>query len=275
MFRYMHLVFCALIVLATPAQAKELVFAVDTSFPPMESMGPDDAIVGFGPDVILAAGKAAGFTPVFRNTPWDDLFTGLENRQFDAVLASVTITPDREKRMDFSTPYFESYQAVIVKNTSAATSLKDLAWKKVGAHGTSTSYDACKEIARLHDAFAKAYPHPTAAIAALESGELDAVVIDAPAAFGFALDHEKYSQTMKLGFLIPSADPEPFGIAVRKGDKEALELINKGIAAIKASGEYQKIYDKWLAHVPAKPGSNSFFRLPWTSGPSSLVLAQK
>lgn len=264
MTRYILFLFL-MVGLSFPAQAKELIFGVDTSFPPMETVGEDQKIVGFGPDVVIAAGKAAGFTPVFQDIPWDELFDRLEKRQIDAVLASVTITEGRKKKMDFSDPYYHSYQAVLVRKGSEISSLDDLAGKKVGAHGSTISYDACKETARLYNAVARPYPHPTAAIAALKDGHLDAVIVDAPAAFGFALDNDLYSKEIKLGFLMPTADPESFGIVVRKGNSETLALINKGLAEIKENGEYQKIYDKWLARIPAKPKSTSFFRIPWLS----------
>lgn len=264
MIKYVYIFIC-MFVLATPSLAKDIVFGVDTSFPPMESVDSSQHIVGFGPDLIVAAGKAAGFTPIFRDVAWNDVFTALENKKVDAVLASVTITESRKRKMDFSDPYFTSYQAVIVPKGADVTSVDDLAGKRIGAMEASTSYDVCKELARHESAVAKPFPHPTAAIAALKEGTLDAVLVDAPAAFGLVFDHQTYSQLFKLGFLVPTEKPEPFGIAVRKGDAETLELINKGLAAVRSSGEYQQIYDKWLAQVPSKPESKSFFQIPWLS----------
>lgn len=262
MLHYVYIFIC-IFVFASPVMAKEIIFGVDTNYPPMESIDANQRIIGFGPDLIMAAGKAAGFTPVFRDVAWTGIFSALENKEIDAVLASVTITEPRKRKMDFSDTYFKSYQAVIVKNEAKTSSLDDLAEKRIGALEASISYDVCKEIARHEGAVAKPFPHPTAAVAAVEEGLLDAAIIDAPAAFGLVLDHQRYSQTLKLGFLIPTENPESFGVAVRKGDVETLKLINSGLAAVKSSGEYQKIYDKWLAKVPSKPESKSFFKLPW------------
>jgi polar amino acid transport system substrate-binding protein len=264
MLKHLYIFICVFI-FAVPAEAKYIVFGVDTTYPPMESVDTAHHVIGFGPDLITAAGKAAGFTPIFRESSWDDLFTELENKKVDAVLASVTITESRKRKMDFSEPYFTSYQAVIVRKDAQISSVDDLAGKRIGALESSTSYDVCKEIARHESAMAKPFPHPTAAIASLKDGSLDAAIIDAPAAFGLVLDHRTYSQILKLGFLVPTKNPEPFGIAVRKGDTETLELINKGLAAVRNNGEYQKIYDKWLAQVPSKPESKGFFQIPWLS----------
>jgi polar amino acid transport system substrate-binding protein len=108
----------AALFLAAPALfagPPRLVFASDCTFPPMEMVDASKKMVGFDIDMIQAAAKAGGFEAVVRNTAWDGIFAGLAAREYDAVLSSVTITPERSRTLDFSAPYLEAGQVLIVR----------------------------------------------------------------------------------------------------------------------------------------------------------------
>ncbi len=231
------------LMLASVAQAKTLVFASDCTWPPMEMTDANKQCVGFGPDLVMAIAKAGGFKAEIKNTAWDGIFAGLPMGKYDAISSSVSITDERKKSMDFSDPYFEVKQGVVVKEGAAIKAEADLKGKAVGAQIGTTGFFAAKRI--VGDA-AKSYDEVGLAIADLANGRLDAVICDDAVAADYALTNPEYSKTLALAFLIVPEKPEYLGFAVKKGNKDALELINKGLKAVKASGEYDKIFKKWF-----------------------------
>jgi len=237
------LVLLALCLMAGNALAKDIVFAVDATYPPMEMVDANKNIVGFTPDIVMAIGKAAGFNPVLKNTAWDGIFAGLAGGKYDAISSSVSITEERKNTMDFSDPYFEVKQGVITPKGANIKSVADLAGKTIASQIGTTGYFVCKKIEGTN---AKSYDEIGLAVEDLYNGRLDAVIADDTVASNYALQHEQYSKKLTLAFLIESDTPEYLGIAVNKGNADVVELINKGLAAIKANGEYDKIYAKWF-----------------------------
>lgn len=229
--------------LGSPALAKEIVFAVDATYPPMEMLDANKQIVGFCPDIVRAIGKAAGFTPVLKNTAWDGIFAGLAAGKYDAVASSVSITEERKQAMDFSDPYFEVQQGVITAKGAKITSIEDLKGKTIASQMGTTGYFVAKTI---DGAQAKSYDEIGLAVEDLYNGRLDAVIADSPVASDYALQHPQYSKKLTLAFTIASDKPEYLGIAVKKGNKEVLQLINEGLQKIKENGEYDAIYAKWF-----------------------------
>lgn len=235
----------AVLVLAGSAQAKTIVFAADCTWPPMEML---DAATkqckGFAPDLLAAMAKAGGFTVEIKNTAWDGIFAGLAAGKYNAVSSSVSITDERKKQMDFSEPYFEVQQGVVVQKTAKVTSTADLKGKVLGAQINTTGHFAAKKIEGAKDV--KGYDEVGLAMKDLANGRLDAVICDDAVAADYALQNPDFSKTLALAFLIKPDKPEYLGFAIKKGDKETLDLVNKGLKAVKASGEYQKILDKWF-----------------------------
>jgi polar amino acid transport system substrate-binding protein len=218
-----------------------IVFATDATWPPMEFVNDQKQVVGYAIDFMTAAGKEAGFTPVFKNTAWDGIFAGLGANKYDAVSSSVTITEERKKAMDFSEPYFTVRQALIVNKKSTAKSLADLKGQKVGGQIGTTGYFAIKAAEGVE---AKSYDEVGLAMEDLNVGRLAAVVCDDPVAANYALD--KYKENLKIAAIIESGEAENYGVAVRKGNSKVLELVNKGIVAVKAKGIDQDLKKKWI-----------------------------
>ena len=227
------------------AEAKEVVitFATDATWPPMEFVDADKNIVGFSIDYMTAAGKEAGFKPQFMAVAWDGIFAGLDVAKYDAIASSVSITEERKKVMDFSEPYFQVKQALIVKKDSKVKSLEELVGKKVGSQISTTGTFAVKAVPGVDS---KTYDEVGLAIEDLFNGRIDAVVCDDPVAANYALQNEKYKEALKIAAVIESGDVEFYGIAVKKGNKEILDLINKGIQAVKAKGLDREFQKKWI-----------------------------
>ncbi len=218
-----------------------IVFATDATWPPMEFVNAQKEIVGYSIDYMKAAGKEAGFKPVFKNTAWDGIFAGLAAGKYDAICSSVSITEERKKAMDFSEPYFTVRQALIVNKKTQARSLDDLKGKKVGGQIGTTGYFAIKT---ADGVIAKSYDEIGLAMEDLNVGRIDAVVCDDPVAANYALI--KYKDTLKIAAVIDTGKVEEYGIAVRKGNTRVLDLVNKGITAVKAKGIDRELKKKWI-----------------------------
>ena len=220
---------------------KTIVFAVDATWPPMEFVNADKQIVGYSIDFLKAAGKEAGFTPVFKNTAWDGIFAGLAAGKYDAISSSVSITEERKKAMDFSKPYFVVHQALIVRKDSPAKSLADMKGKKVGAQIGTTGYFAIKA---AEGVIPKSYDEIGLAMEDLNVGRIDGVVCDDPVAANYAMI--KYKDSLKIASTIKTDKAEYYGFPVRKGDTKTLELINRGIDAVQAKGIDKELKKKWI-----------------------------
>ena len=220
-----------------------ITFATDATWPPMEFVDANKQITGYAIDYMKAAGKEAGFTPKFMAVAWDGIFAGLDVGKYDAIASSVSITDERKKVMDFSEPYFRVRQAVIVRKDSKVKNLKELVGKQVGSQISTTGTFAVKAVKGI---ISKTYDEVGLAIEDLHNGRIEAVVCDDPVAANYALQNEKYAKSLKIAQVIESAEIEYYGIAAKKGNKETLALINKGIKAVQAKGIDKALQQKWI-----------------------------
>jgi polar amino acid transport system substrate-binding protein len=227
---------------ACAKKSTKIVIATDATWPPMEMVDESKNIVGFDIDLMNAAAKASGFEVEFKNTAWDGIFAGLEGGKYDAVMSSVTITDERKQTMDFSVPYINAGQILVVKNTtSGVETLADLSGKTVAAQiGTTGAF----EIDKVTSLKKKEYDEIGLAFADLANGRVDAVVCDTPVAAQYALQNDEYKGTLKIVGK-PFTD-EYYGVAVKKGNKKVLDTINKGLQKVLDSGENKTIEAKWL-----------------------------
>jgi polar amino acid transport system substrate-binding protein len=233
-----------LAIAAMPALAAQpkLVFGSDCTYPPMEMLDKDKKIVGFDIDMIQAVAKAGGFEAVVKNVAWDGIFAGLTAGDYDAVLSAVTITEERERTMDFSNPYVDAGQVLIVnKNLNGLTLLSQFGGRKVGAQiGTTGAI----EVMKFKNIKLKSYDEAGLAVEDLYVGRIDAVVVDSPTAKSYVLQNARYKGKLKIvGDLFTD---EHYGIALKKGNTKALAMINRGLEIIKKDGTLAKLAHKWL-----------------------------
>jgi polar amino acid transport system substrate-binding protein len=226
-------------------ESSTIVIATDATWPPMEMVDTNKAIVGFDIDLMNAAAKAAGFTVQFKNTAWDGIFAGLENGRYDAVMSSVTITDERKKTMDFSVPYINAGQILVVPAaTTGVTKLDDLKGKTVGAQiGTTGAFeiDKVKDADKINE---KTYDDIGLAFADMGNGRLDAVVCDTPVAAQYALQNDTCKGKLKI--VGQPFTEEYYGVAVKKGNSKVLDVINAGLKKVLDAGANKAIEAKWL-----------------------------
>lgn len=240
----MGMVLKILLVIATwPLPAlPTLTFGCDATYPPMEYLDAHKNLVGFDLDLIQAVAKAAGFRAVVKNTAWDGIFVGLAAGDYDAILSSVTITPEREARLDFSVPYADAGQIIVVaKGTKGIATLADLGGRKVGVQLGTTGGVA---VARFRNIRMLVYDEEDMAIEDLALGRIDAVVVDVGTAANYVLRNERYRSRLTLAGA-PFTE-ERYGIAVRKGNRQVLDLINRGLAVVLRDGTVDRLAATWL-----------------------------
>lgn len=219
-----------------------ITIASDATWPPMEFLNENKEIIGFDVDLLNAAAKAAGFEVKIVNTAWDGIFAGLANGNYDAVCSSVTITEERKGAMDFTMPYINAGQVLIVPaSTTDVTTLADLKGKNVGAQIGTTGAIAITDDG---NAVLKTYDELGLAIEDLANGNLAGVVADSPIAADYVLSNDNYKSVMKI-VGEPFTD-EFYGIAVKKGNSAVLDKLNAGLEAVIASGERDELINKWL-----------------------------
>ncbi len=223
----------------------KITIATDATFPPMEMVDENKSIVGFDIDLMNAAAKAGGFQVEFKNTAWDGIFGGLENGKYDAVMSSVTITDERKKTMDFSIPYVNAGQILVVgSETNNVTTLADLAGKTVGAQIGTTGAFEIEKVTDQYKINEKTYDEAGLAFADLANKRIDAVVIDTPVAANYALQTAEYKGKLKM--VGQAFTEEYYGVAVKKGNSKVLDVINAGLKKVLDAGDNKAIEAKWL-----------------------------
>jgi polar amino acid transport system substrate-binding protein len=223
------------------ASTNKIVVATDATWPPMEFVNEQKEIVGYDIDLMKAVAEHGNFEIEFRNVAWDGIFAGLAAGEYDAVISSVTITDERRADYDFSTPYINAGQIVVVRTGSDITGPNTLSGRTVGAQIGTTGAFAIQD---MDGVTLREYDEVGLAFEDLLAGRLDAVVCDTPVAADFALQREEYKAQLEI--VGESFTEEYYGILVQKGNTELLEKINKGLDAVQKAGIDQQIADTWL-----------------------------
>jgi len=223
------------------SQTKKIVVATDATWPPMEYVDENKEIVGFDIDLMNAIAKEAGLEVEYRNVAWDGIFAGLAAGEYDAVISSVTITDERKEQYDFSEPYINAGQIVVVRTDSDITGPDTLSGHAVGAQLSTTGAFAVQE---MEGVTLKEYDEVGLAFEDLVAGRIDAVVCDTPVAADFALQREEYRAALKI--VGESFTEEYYGILVQKGNSDLLAKINEGLAAVQDKGIDKELEEEWL-----------------------------
>lgn len=224
---------------AFAAQAKDITFAMEPSYPPFELTNEKGEIIGFDVDVANAICKEIQATCHFKSQAFDALIPSLKAKRFDAAISAIDITEARAKQVSFSDPYYDSSASFIGVKGKA-----DLAAAKNVGVQNGTTYQQYV-VAEAKQYTPKSYASLQDAILDLKNGRIDVIFGDT------AVLADILTKQADLAFVGDKVDNKKYfgnglGIAVNKGSKELLADLNKGLAAIKANGEYQKIYDKWM-----------------------------
>ncbi|MDF2713956.1 MAG: amino acid transporter substrate-binding protein, partial [Paenibacillus sp.] len=169
----------------------------------------------------------------------------LKNGEIDMIVATMTITEDRKKEIDFSDVYFMAGQSLLVKKDSKINGLADLTkgTKVVTAKG-STSTANIRE--KSPDTQVLEFENYAEAFTAMKAGQGDALTTDNALLYGMAKQDPNYRVVNE------TFTEEPYGIGMRKNEDELVKLVNSVLKEMKENGEYDKLYEKWIGEKPKK-----------------------
>ena len=217
-----------------------ITFGTNAEFPPFEFVASNGVIGQYdGIDMAIAKQIAEknGMTAEIENMEFDSLLIALENGQIDAVIAGMTVTDERKEEADFSTPYYEATQVMIVKEDSDITKASDMEGKRICVIQGYTGETCVNDMGYAYEAFKKG----TEAVMELVNGKCDVVVLDSATASKYVNDNEG----LKIVEDPEAFEGEQYAIAVKKGNTELLDKINKVIEEMLADGTISDLAVKY------------------------------
>ena len=226
---------------ATPVKSK-YVIASDSSFAPFVFQNSSNQYTGIDMDLIKAIAEDQGFEIEITNPGFDAAINAVQSGQADGMIAGMSVTDARKETFDFSDSYYTANTILGVKESSTISSYEDLKGKTVGVKNGTASQTFLTENQSKYGYKIKTFADGSSMYDSLNTGAVDAVMDDEPVL--------KYSisQGQKLKTPIEGTPIGETAFAVKKGSNpELIEMFNNGLANLKASGEFQKILDKYLA----------------------------
>ncbi len=197
-------------------------------------------IIGYDIDFLAAIAKKMGVKLELKTVVSSTRMPMLNEGNIDIIAATMTKNAERAKQIDFSHMYFSTYQRFLIKK-GTVKNLKDLEGKKIGTAKGSTSEQNAKKA--IPSATIISYDDYPAAFLALQQGKVFAVTTDDHILLG--LKSKAPQQGVYEVTDLQIAD-EPYGLGMRKGDKNLVDFVNKTILEMEKSGEAAKIFDKWF-----------------------------
>jgi len=214
-----------------------LTMATNAYFPPYEYYDGQD-IIGIDADIAKAIADKMGLELKIEDMEFDSIITAVSTGKADLGLAGMTVTPDRQKNVDFSDTYANGVQVIIVKEDSTIAKPDDLKGKKIGVQlSTTGDLTATDEFGK--DSVVQ-YNKGNDAVMALTQGQVDAVIIDNEPAKSY-VEANKGLKILDTEFL-----NEDYAACISKDNAGLTKAVNKALAELKADGTLQKIVDKYI-----------------------------
>ncbi|BCX17032.1 MAG: ABC transporter substrate-binding protein [Geminicoccaceae bacterium] len=241
----------ALALAATPLAAKDwkkIRIGVEGAYPPFSEVGPDGKLKGFDIDIAYALCAKIGAECELVMQDWDGMIPALLAKKFDAIVASMSITEERKKRVDFTDKYYQTPARFVRKKGSGIEITKEgLKGKRIGVQRATIhdnyltdNYGDTVEIVR--------YGTQDEANLDMLAGRVDLLLADSIALLDGFLKTEKGKDFEFVGPELRDKKwfGEGAGIAVRKEDQDLKRLLNEAIKAIRADGTYDAIAKKYF-----------------------------
>ena len=221
-------------------ESGKLVMATDAAWPPFEFMEGEDVV---GVDVAIAQdiADALGVELEVINVAFDSLSMYLENQEADIAIAAITVTEDRQEVMEFSEPYTDTYQYIVVKeDDDNVQTIEDLAGYIIGVHlGTTGDFLASDEVnmgvLAGTGASVQQYKDLTVAALGLNAGDVQAIVCDRLLAENLCEVNDGL-KCFEAVYEDGSSTNEQYAIAANKGETELIDAINEIIGPMKEDG---------------------------------------
>lgn len=231
----------------TQQKSNTIIIGTSSDFKPFEYKAANGTIIGFDIDLITRILKDEGYNVTVQDIGFDSLIPALQTGKINVIAAGMSITNERKQQVDFSNPYYEANQSVLVKVGSGVniTKISDLANYTLGAQTGTTGWqwinDTFVATGKLSSDKFKSYDLYTDAVADLLNGpsRVGAIVIDSPVARAFTLNGN-------VKIVLNITTNESYGFAVQKGNTALLEKINTGLSAVKATTFWENLIEKYF-----------------------------
>jgi polar amino acid transport system substrate-binding protein len=203
-------------------------------------------IVGFDVEMVDLVATKLGVRQEIIDTPFDNIQSGadFDTGKCDLGAAAMTITEARRQNIDFSDPYFEATQALLVTKGSGITGAAQLAGKRLGVQNSTTGQIYAQE--NVPGAEIVVFEDLGLLLTAAQTGNVDAAINDNGPLLDFVKKNPELEVTTEF------RTEEQYGFGVRKGNTALLQAINESIAAAKSDGTYDRIYAKWFGRTPSQ-----------------------
>lgn len=240
-------IFFSIIMFCSQAFAKdnnEVVFAHDCTWPPMEFINADQDIVGFDVDYSDAVAKEMGVKAKHVNVSWDGIFAGIEMGKYDVIASSVTISPKRQRNMDFSVPYMTVRNSLLTNDAWLPKTEKELRkakGKKIGVQIGTEQYLYLTTQAKGVDV--RTYTNIALAIEDLDNERLDGVLGDDYLIKHLLSKKPEFAAKFRIPLIFPQGQ---LGFVVKKGNTELLGRLNKAILSVQKKGIDKTLEKKWF-----------------------------
>ena len=226
-----------IIIGCTKKEENKLYVVTNSEFQPFEYRE-GNKIVGFDIDLINEISKICDFNVEIVDMQFDGLLPSMEAKKIDLIIAGMTKTDEREKFVNFSEPYYNSKQVIIVhKDNEDIKSFDNLSGKKVGV---VLGYIGDLIVSDMTNVDVEKFNAVSETILALKSAKVDAIVLDYEAAKNYV------SQNKELKLIETDSANEEYAIAIRKDDTELLNKINDALKTIKENGIYDSLLEKYF-----------------------------
>ena len=205
-------------------------------------------VVGFDMDMMDLVAKKLGVTQTVVDTPFEGIKSGqdLNTGKCDVAAAGMTIKPERAKVIDFSVPYFNATQALLVRKGAPYTSLESFKGKKLGVQSGTTGKDYVAS-KKLSGVTVTEFEDLATLQQALATNQIEGAVDDLPVWTDFI---KKNPGKFEIGAEFDTG--EQYGFGVKKGgNPQLLKTVNDVISVAKSDGTYNTIYEKWFGTKPA------------------------
>lgn len=242
-----------------------MVYGGDREFAPYEFVGSDGLPHGLNVDLVRALGQLMGFSVEVRLLSWPEVRTGLE-QDHTIDIAAMYGSSERATLVDFAVPHELVYHEIYIRRgRPAITNLEQLAGKNIIVQrGTLAHASAQRAIPNAHLVLVDSEPD---ALRLLASGQHDAAIVTQVVGRPFIQRHQ-------LSNVIPTGPPvfaADYGFVVAKGRRDLVARLDQGLAILRANGEFDRIYARWIHPPPSLP--TALRRARWFLLPIPLLIA--
>lgn len=229
--------------LATIKEKGKFVVGLDDNFPPMGFRDEGGNIVGFDIDLAKEVAERMGVQVEFKPVEWDGVLFSLKNGTIDVIWNGLTITEERAEQIEFSKPYLDNRQIIVVQEDSTITNKGDLAGKIIGIQLGSSSENALNNqqevVNKLEEV--RRFSNNTEALMDLQTGRIDAVVVDEILGRYYISKKPDVYRVLEDDF-----GQESYGVGIRQEDIRFKEKIDAILEEMKEDGTAAEISNKWF-----------------------------